>query len=225
MKKKESVCVVIPAFNEEQTIAAVIDDLRKNGLKNILVIDDGSTDKTAAIAKKSGVTVLKHLKNCGVGAATKTGFAWGLKHGFDFLGTIDADSQHSAKDLKNILSLCEEYKCVFGSRFLGKNKIPFLRRLQNKVAKVATGLLFGVWTTDSQSGLRAFSREVLEKIEVRVDGFEFCSALVRELSANNFPIHEVPISVKYSKYSLGKGQNFATGCKTLGKLFVEAVIR
>jgi len=225
MNKKESVCVVIPAFNEEQTIAEVIFDLRKNDLKNILVVDDGSTDKTAAIAKKSGAVVLEHFKNCGVGAATKTGFAWGMKQGFDFFGTIDADSQHEAKDLKRVLQECKTYKCVFGSRFLEKNKIPVLRRLQNKVANLVTGLLFGVWTTDSQSGLRAFSREVVEKINVRADGFEFCSALVRELSTKGFMIREVPISVKYSKYSLGKGQNFATGCKTLGKLFVEAVTR
>ncbi len=225
MKKKESVCVVVPAFNEEKTIAKVITDLRANDLKNILVVDDGSTDKTGMIAKKLGVVVIQHLKNCGVGAATKTGFSWGLENGFDFFGTIDADSQHQAKDLKRVLQKCKTHKCVFGSRFLKKNKVPTLRCWYNRIANLATGILFGVWATDSQSGIRGFSREVVEKINIRADGFEFCSALVRELSAKDFVIYEIPISVKYSRYSLKKGQNFAIGCKTLGKLFIEAILR
>ncbi len=223
MKKKESVCVIIPAYNEASKITSVISDLRQNNFKNILVVDDGSTDKTAKIAQKAGATIIKHLKNCGVGAATKTGFAWGLQNNFDFLGTIDADGQHNARDLKKILEICRNHKCVFGSRFLKRNKIPLLRQFFNKIANLTTGLLFDIWITDSQSGIRGFSRKVIKRINVQADGFEFCSSLVRELSAKKFTIYEVPISVKYSSYSLKKGQNFSGGCKTLAKLFIEAV--
>jgi glycosyltransferase involved in cell wall biosynthesis len=224
MKKKESL-VIVPAFNEALTITTLITDLRKNDFKNILVVDDGSTDKTSEIAQKLGVIVLKHLKNCGVGAATKTGFDWGLKNGFEFLGTIDGDTQHQASDLKKVFEECKTHQCIFGSRFLEKNKIPFWRRVFNKIANVTTGLLFGIWISDSQSGLRGFSRNVVEKLNVKADGFEFCSALVRELYAKGFKIHEIPISIKYSKYSLKKGQNFSTGCKTFGKLLMETFFR
>jgi len=218
---KSRALVILPAFNEEKKIAAVIADLQQKNFKNILVVDDGSNDATAKIAQKCGAKILQHPINLGVGAATKTGIFFGLQKNFDFFLIIDADGQHSAADAEKILQNLTKKNFVLGSRFLQKNKIPIFRRLANYCANFWTGFFFGIWVTDSQSGLRGFSRRVAEKLDLHGSGFEFCSEFLREINWHNFEIFEIPISVKYSKNSLQKGQNFATGLKTLGKIFLQ----
>ena len=103
--------------------------------------------------------------------------------------------------------------------------MPLFRRLANKIANVITGVLFGVWVSDSQSGLRGFTCRVAKKLNLHSDGFEFCSEFVREVNSLGFKIAEVPISVQYTPYSLKKGQNFAEGLKTFIKLFLKAILR
>jgi len=225
MSINKKTCVIIPAFNEAKNIAQVIDNLKKNNFENIIVINDNSSDETESIALKKNVTVLNHKINLGMGAATQTGIEFALKKKFQFFLTIDADGQQSVVDLKKILISLQKYNCVIGSRFLQKNKIPFFRRIANKIANILTGCFFGVWVTDSQSGLRGFTRKVAKKLNLYGGGFEFCSDFIREVNALNFKIHEVPISVVYTKTLLKKGQHFAEGLKTFGKLFLKAITR
>lgn len=217
--------VIIPAFNEDRFILTLLKKLNKFKFNNIVVIDDGSNDDTAFFAKQGGVTILKHELNRGMGAATQTGIDWGIKNGYEYFLTIDADGQQKIEDLKRILKTLEDYKCVIGSRFLEKNKIPLFRYLANKVANILTGIIFGIWVTDSQSGLRGFHRDVAKKLHLHSDGFEFCSDFIREVYFLGFEIKEIPISVLYTKETMAKGQNLAEGLKTLSKLCLRAITR
>lgn len=217
--------VIIPAFNEASQLASVLLKLKKSDFNEIVVIDDGSKDRTYDIAKKAGVKVLHHCQNCGMGAATQTGIEWGLLNNFDLFFTLDADGQQDPKDLLVIKKALKLNNCVIGSRFLKQNNIPFFRNIANKIANLLTGIFFGVWVTDSQSGLRGFTKKVAQKLELHANGFEYCSAFVREVIFAGFKIFEVPISVKYTEESMAKGQNFSEGIKTFGKLFLRALSR
>jgi len=217
--------VIVPAFNEDRTIAKVISDLRQFGFSEIVVVDDGSSDDTSKIAQKSGAKVLSHPINCGVGSATQTGILWGIEHGFDHFLTIDADCQQFATDLRRIANSLDKHDCVIGSRFLKKNRIPTLRRIANRIANWTTGVFFGVWVSDSQSGLRGFTQKVANRLSLHGGRFEYCSEFCREVDTAGFSIHEIPISVEYSKDSMKKGQNFAEGIATFAKLFFRAISR
>ena len=220
--------IVIPAFNEEAQIGKVVASCRQAGYENIIVVDDGSFDQTARIAKKSGATVVSHLINRGVGAATQTGLDVARFLEADVAATIDGDGQHAPGDIKKLLDdlAATTADIVIGSRFLDKgNDIPFVRKLFNNIANLITFLLAGSYFTDSQSGMKAFSKKALSKISITANGYEFSSEIFREAGHHRLKIHEVPISVMYTPYSLSKGQHFATGMTTILKLMIRSVMR
>jgi glycosyltransferase involved in cell wall biosynthesis len=130
--------IVIPAYNEEKVIGKVIADIKKEGYRNIIVVDDGSTDKTEEVAKKKGATVLRHILNRGKGAAAKTGLEYAKSQNTDIVVTLDGDGQHNPKDIKKMIKKINDgYEVVLGSRFLNKkNKMPIFNRLANFFANV-----------------------------------------------------------------------------------------
>lgn len=219
--------IVIPAYNEEKTISHAVHDLKTHGHQNIVVVDDGSSDKTVHEAEKSGAIVIHHVINCGVGAATQTGIDFALKNGADIIVTFDGDCQHSAHDVCNLVEpvLRRKYDVVIGSRFLNKQKIPFSRKVFNKIGNFLTFLISGIYSTDSQSGLKAFSRDAAKKIRITANHFEYCSEIFREIKDQRLSFVEVPISVAYSDYSKMKGQSFARGLETGFKLIVRSLMR
>jgi glycosyltransferase involved in cell wall biosynthesis len=218
------ILVVVPAYNEEKTISRVVTGLRKHNY-DVLVIDDGSEDKTAQLAKEAGARVLRHFFNLGQGAAIRTGFDFILNSGLnpDVVVTFDADGQHLPEDILVLVRpiLEGEAEVVNGSRFKKNQIIPLARFLMNQVANLATFILFGLWVSDSQSGMRAFKKDVLKKIEIRAAGFDWASELIAEIKKKKSKFKEVPIRVKYSQYSLSKGQNFFVGLKTFFRLLFK----
>lgn len=219
--------IVIPAYNEESVIATVLESLQKNGWNQIIVVDDGSKDDTFGVAKKHGAITLRHKINRGAGAATQTGFDAAKLLGAQWAITIDADAQHSADDVQRVVDALatEEMDVVIGSRFLRKNKIPILRRFFNKLGNFFTFLICGLWVSDSQTGFKGFNRKALDTLHIQADGYEFCTELIRLIAVRELRLSEVPIHVKYTKYSLTKGQNFASGMKTALKLIVRTLMR
>lgn len=217
--------VIIPAFNEESTVSEVILDVQSQGFDNIVVVDDGSTDRTSSRAKEVGAKVLTRSINRGMGAATQRGIEYGLNHGFRYFLTIDADGQHAGSDLLPILEALRTHECVLGSRFLSLNEIPISRRIANKIANLVTGILFGVWVTDSQTGLRGFTREIANELHLVSDGFEYATEFLSEVHEMGISIFEIPVSVHYSPYSLRKGQGMREGMKTLWKLLKKTMNR
>lgn len=211
---------IIPAFNEATTVRSVIQSVRPF-VDAIIVVDDGSSDATGSIARDEGVVLTRHILNCGLGAALSTGLAMARSLGADAAVTIDADGQLFAEDIKAVLKPLTDNHAdvVIGSRFLStENTIPFIRRCYNRIGNLITWALFGVWTSDSQSGIRAFNRAALESITIRCSRMEVSSEFFDEIKKKNMRWDEVPIRVQYTAYSLSKGQSFSHGVRTVLRL-------
>ena len=226
MSKNFSTWIVLPAYNEETVIKKVINELRKNKYENIIVVDDGSQDNTSLVAQKAGAVVARHFINRGAGAATKTGLEAALRCGADIVVTMDADGQNSSQDIDLLLKPIEndQFEVVIGSRLKNRQGMPVIRIFFNFIGNFITWLLFGLWVSDSQSGFKAFSKKAVQKINILTNGYEFCSEIIREIRFNNLKYCEVPIRVKYSAYSMAKGQSLAKGFNTLFKLILRSLI-
>ena len=193
------ITIGIPAYNEEKNIAKIITKLKKI-TDSIIVCDDGSSDMTSEIAKNLGVIVISHKKNMGYGAAIRTIFEKSAEIGSDILVTFDADGQHRIEDVSRVLHPLEnnEADIVIGSRFLGKqSNVPNYRKLGIKVITQVTNSSIKTKLTDSQSGFRAYSKQVLSKISLSEIGMGISTEILIKANNFNFRIGEVPITISY----------------------------
>lgn len=214
------VTIVMPALNEEKVISDVISSVKEKGFKDIIVVDDGSRDKTASKAKKAGAEVISLKKNKGVGKATKKGIEHALSKKAEIIVTFDSDGQHSAADIEKVIKpiVNKEVDVVIGTRLKNPKGMPLVRIIGNFGLNVITYLLFFVWTTDSQSGFKAFSRKAASKIKIKSSGMEFCSEIIKEIGANKIRYKEVPIQTIYTDYSISRGQSSLNAFRILGRL-------
>ncbi|NJE43350.1 glycosyltransferase [Thermococcus sp. GR6] len=212
-----STYVVVPAYNEERTIGTVLDDLlRYFRAEEIIVVNDGSRDKTAEVARSRGVHVLTHLVNRGLGGALGTGIAYALRKNARLILTFDADGQHLVSDALRVMKPVAEGKADFavGSRLKGDtSEMPFVKRFGNFVLDAITAVFARKYVSDSQSGLRCFSRECASKITITCDRYAVSSEIIIEASGNGCRIVEVPIKAVYTEYSMKKGTNILEGVK------------
>lgn len=215
--------VVLPALNEGNRIAGVIDKLHSFGFKNIVVVNDGSTDHTSSVIPEvEGVYELKHIVNLGPGASTMTGIRFALLKKAQYIATIDADHQSDPKDLLSLIKAMEhdsQIDLLIGSRFLQENRIPASRRFYNKIGNIISFLVTGLYVTDSQSGFKIMTRRFAEKLEIDYNGFEFCIDIIKKANMYKFKVAEAPVSVIYTKDTMAKGQSFKEGLMMLGRLF------
>jgi glycosyltransferase involved in cell wall biosynthesis len=223
----QRVIVIIPAYNEERTIVHVIRGLKQRGFTTLIVVDDGSSDRTGELAAREGAIRLRHLLNRGLGGALGTGISAALRLGAEVIVTFDADGQHDPDDIRRLLEPIDrgEAEVVIGSRMLDPWGMPYRRRLANWIANVVTYLLFGGWTTDSQSGLRAFSRRAATRMQIMTTGMEVSSEIIAETVRHHLTWTEVPVRAIYTDYSLSKGQSVTVGLQTLVKLLLTKVQR
>ncbi|PZM86731.1 glycosyltransferase family 2 protein [Candidatus Gracilibacteria bacterium] len=190
-------------------------DLISNGYKNILVVNDGSIDSTKNILEKFSdkIVFLNHPTNRGAGAALETGFEY-IRRFVDvnYIITFDSDGQHLVSDIKKFLDKFEqdeELGAIFGSRFLQKSEtnVPFFRRIVLFLGKIFTFLVSGVMLTDAHNGLRGFRLETIKKIKLKMDSMAYASELIDEIRKNKIKYSEVFVVIKYTDYSIGKGQS------------------
>lgn len=217
--------IVIPAYNEETNIGQVVRDACRVA-PLVVVVDDGSHDRTFARAREAGAVVVRHAVNRGLGGALGTGIAAALKLGAAAIVTMDADGQHRAADAGRVFQRLRQgdVDFVIGSRMIRgeeQGKMPVHRALFNTAGNVVTYLLFGVWVSDSQSGLRGLSRCAAQTIDLRTNGMEVSSEFIKEIKARRWRVAEIAIPAIYTEYSLSKGQSFAVGVKTLARLFIR----
>lgn len=210
------VCVVIPAYNEATVIGEVVKSAREVFLKSkraydidIVVVNDGSKDETANEAKKGGAIVINHILNSGAGSATLTGLAYARQHNYDIAATMDADGQHAPDDvLEGIKSIDQgNADLLIGSRLIDNRGMSKIKVLGNKGLSLFTYLLFGINVTDSQSGLRIFSRRAIDGLRWKSTGYEFCSEMIWRAKQARMSVSEYPIKAIYTDYSRAKGQN------------------
>lgn len=216
-----SVHIVIPAKDEATRIGNVLGTILQLGYRNVVVIDDGSEDGTAALAETYGVKVLRHVLNLGAGAATQTGITYALEKGAEVIVTIDGDHQHLPEDIENLVAALHEKgtQVALGCRFYGNNPdIPRTRLLYNRAGNLLTFLLTGLRVNDSQSGMKAFRADFARDIKIRRNGFEFCVEIIQHIRWRKASWCEVPISVIYTADTMSKGQNFWSGVKMLLRL-------
>ena len=221
--------VVIPAFNEETTITEVIKDLQAHRFRNIIVVDDHSKDATFNVAETAGAEALHHVANRGQGAALKTGIDYALHCGAEHIVTFDADGQHQAKDLQNMLSHLKEntHDIIVGSRFLegSKSNIPMFRKVILKGGLVFLYVMYGLTLTDAQNGLRVMNAHAAKHIEIKEDRMEHATEILHEIKKKELRFKEAPVEIKYTDYSKTKGQSSWNSLKIAFNLLMRKLTK
>jgi glycosyltransferase involved in cell wall biosynthesis len=194
------ILLLIPAYNEERFIGSVVLKSRKY-VPEVLVIDDGSTDSTAEIARNAGAEVLRIEHNTGKGMALSAGFEYAMHYNPDAVVTIDADGQHCPEELPLIVQPILDGKAdiVIGSRYLvKKSEVPRYRIWGHRFFNIVTRTASGVSTSDSQSGYRAFSPRALPALVFHSNGFSVESEMQFIARQNGLLLSEVPITIRYT---------------------------
>jgi glycosyltransferase involved in cell wall biosynthesis len=219
--------VVVAAYNEATVIARAVGDLPRLGY-NVVVVDDGSADGTAAAAAAAGVSVVKHPINLGQGAALQTGIEFALAEGADFVVTFDADGQHRASDIPILIDALTESGADFalGSRFRGQAvALPSTRRLVLKAATWFTRLTTGLAVTDTHNGFRAMTRLGASRIKLRQNRMAHASEVLDQIARSGLKFVEAPVTIEYSAYSLAKGQKLTDSLMILIDLLARRLHR
>src|SRR5205807_1872963 len=188
----------IPAYNAGRTVGEVVKSCREV-VSDVVVIDDGSHDDTAAVAKSAGAEVVSHPKNRGKGGALKTGFAWALEHGFDAVITLDADGQHLPREIPKFLRHREETRAdliIGGRAHLFGEMLP-RRRMANRFSAWSIAKASGTRITDSQSGFRLYSANLLRNVRLRTDGFDMESEVIVHAGRGGFKLATIPIDLGF----------------------------
>lgn len=218
---------VIPAFNEEKNIERVIREIKPH-VSEAIVIDDGSSDETAELANRAGAYVLRHRINRGQGAALATGMEFALqKLNADIVVHYDADGQHEAKEIDELVKpiILGQADVALGSRFLDKkSNVPFFRKLVLKAGIIFTRITSGLKVTDTHNGFRALSAKAAEAIDITQDRMAHASEILDEIARHKLRYVEVPVTVRYTRESLEKGQSSLNSVRIVweyltGKLF------
>jgi glycosyltransferase involved in cell wall biosynthesis len=191
---------VVPAYNEEKTVADVVRQTKRYADK-VIVVNDASVDSTAELAKRSGAQVVSHKANRGLGAALRTGFAAALKTAKpnDIIITIDSDGQHRPEDIpKFAAKINEGYDFVLGARDI--KKYPLRKRIGNVLLTALTNLLSGTSLSDTESGFRAFRAAALSKLRLHAERYQIAAEIILEVGRNKLRTANVPIiSPRYRK--------------------------
>ena len=222
MSTPDSLWVVVPAYNESTVIASVIHELRAV-YRNVVVVDDHSSDETGAAALSAGATALRHPVNLGQGAALQTGIRYALAQGADWIVTFDADGQHRVEDIAVLVDVQKRTGAdvVLGSRFLGRvENIPRLRRMVLKMAVVFTRLTSGAKLTDAHNGFRLFTRHAAGQIRITQNRMSHASEITNQIQALGLSVAEAPVTIVYTEYSLHKGQKLSNAIHILAELVV-----
>ena len=217
--------MIVPAYNEGPAIGPVVSELVDHGYR-VVVVDDGSRDRTGSEARSSGALVLRHPINRGQGAAIQTGLVYAAGSEADFVATFDADGQHRVEDLKVLIATLEQTGAdvALGSRFLGTaTDISTGRRALLKLAVVFTTLTEGIRLSDAHNGLRVFTRDAAGRIRIRSDGMAHASEIVGQIRRLGLRHVEVPVTVRYTDYSRSKGQSSHDALGILVDLMVRAL--
>jgi glycosyltransferase involved in cell wall biosynthesis len=192
-------CVLIPCLNEEAAISSVIQSVLAQGVP-VIVVDDGSDDRTPEIVRALPVTLLSHPQRSGKGEALRTGFREAMRQGFDAVLTMDGDGQHLASDIPRIAAAAQRYPnhIVIGARLLEREQQPKGRRRANAVADWGISWACAQPVADTQSGQRWYPRAALDLVDLPAENFVFEAAILIAASREKgLGVVSVPIASRY----------------------------
>ncbi len=190
------ILLVIPAFNEEPTLPGLIESAKKQ-VPDILVVDDGSADATSLVSAVAGAMVHRLKDNMGKGEALKLAFAYAIEKSYDWVITMDADGQHDPADISNFMPLLREYDLILGNRMADSGKVPLLRRIANLSSSLVISLLSRRRISDSQTGFRAYSAELLRRIKLQSSRYDLESEVIIKAARKGFRIGHARIQTIY----------------------------
>lgn len=196
----DKIAVIIPAFNAAKTIVTLIEKIQKEYPElDIIVIDDGSTDPSFSLAKKTKAIVLQHQLNLGKGEALKTGFGYAKEKKYSYVITMDADLQHDPKHINDFLQKAktDTTDFILGTRNFSFQNMPWDRVLTNFITSVTLTLLSGQRIRDSQSGYRMISVEIFKRIRLKCKKYDLESEILIKVGRKGFKIDAVEISTIY----------------------------
>ena len=212
--KFDNIYILVPVFNENKVIRNTLNELLKF-FSNIIVVNDGSTDNTIDKLDDLNIALLNHEINLGVGAAVQTGFDYVEKiHDSYAVITFDADGQHSVEDAVSMakeIQICNE-EIIFGSRSIKHQKnVPLVKRNVLKVIAFITKIATGIDLTDAHNGLKAYKVSAIRKLKLQFSGYSYESELITEVAKKNISYKELSTNIKYTEYSIKKGQKLTNG--------------
>ncbi len=200
-KKPEKPVIIVgmPAYNEENYIGSVVLQARQFA-DEVVVVDDGSSDRTARVARLAGATVVQHQKNSGYGATVQTVLAEAKKRNPDVLVLLDADGQHNPEEMSSLVdTIFDGSDVAVGSRKIKSEDIPAYRKFGQKIISYFTRVLSRSTLSDTESGFRAFSRKAINVLEPKEQGMAISAETISEATAKGLKIAEVPISAIYTR--------------------------
>lgn len=211
--------LIVPCYNEGQVIQEVLASARET-FPNIVAVNDGSRDNSAAQIHAAGAHLVDHPVNLGQGAAIQTGVEYArAQPGAEFFVTFDADGQHQVKDVVRMIERLrtEPVDIIVGTRFAGQDnsQVPWIKRLVLKTVVMLSPRTKRLGLSDAHNGLRAFNRKVAEEMNIRMNGMSHASEIVTMIDKQGWRVDEEPVDILYTEYSMSKGQSLINGVNIL----------
>ena len=223
---------VIPNYNEWWVIKELLEEILKAGVKDIIVVNDGSSDNSSSVLESfwEKIIVLYHYKNRWQWAAIETWFEYVRRYGWDrwYVVTFDSDGQHDIWDLETFRKYAQkDIDIMLGSRFLKKStsNIPFARKLMLKCAIIFTFFLSKIRLSDTHNGYRYIQKKALKDISITIDGMWHASEIIDTIASKNLRYKEVPVHIKYTDYSLSKWQKSSNFWSVLSNILWNKFFR
>lgn len=211
--------LIVPCYNEGTVIFDVLTNARET-FPNIVGVNDGSADDSAAQIRAAGAHLVDHPVNLGQGAAIQTGVEYARKQpGAQYFVTFDADGQHQEKDVVRMIERLrtEPLDIIVGTRFAGQDnsQVPWIKRAVLKTVVMLSPRTKRLGLTDAHNGLRAFNRTVAEEMNIRMNGMSHASEIVSMIDKHGWRVDEEPVDILYTEYSMSKGQSLINGVNIL----------
>lgn len=232
MTSNSEIFVVIPAYNERNVLGNTVSELAEYGY-TIVVVDDGSAVPERDFLPRNiscGLWYLRHVSNLGAGAAVETGTKFALKQGARIIVHFDADGQHVPALIERLVKPIREGTAdvVMGSRFIepaDRALIPPRKRILLKLGVIVSWLFTRVWLTDTHNGFRAMSRMTAERVHLTENGYAHCTEILELIRKSGAHYIEVPTTVRYTTYSVGKGQSMLNSVNIVLDLVARMLFR